>query len=82
MVTLINLKRIDNLIITDYFLDDNNDDKGHIEYDISRNSVIQYSYSREDDESNIKYGFRKAIAAIEKLIEYGRFPEKYRYIWY
>lgn len=82
MVTLINLKNNNGIIITDYFLDTNESDKGHIQYDIHKKAVISYSYSQEDKDSFVKYGFNKALRAIETLVEHDEFPEKYRYIWY
>ena len=47
-----------------------------------KKEVINYSYSREDEESFVKYGFSKTIKAIEKLSEHNKFSERYRYIWY
>ena len=82
MVTLVNVKKSNNLIVADYFLESNNYDKGHLEYDVEKKQVIKYSYSKEDADSTIKYGLSKATKAIEKLIEFNKFPETYRYIWY
>ena len=82
MVTLINLIVVGNLIKTNYFSDHNDKDQGYIEYDMEKKKVVLYYYSQEDKDSKIKYDFSKAIWAIEKLIEYNKFPEKYRYIWY
>ena len=82
MITLINLVKEGNLIKTNYFSEKNSDDLGYIEYDIAQKEVIKYTYSREDSESFVKFDFSHAIRAIECLIEYNKFPEKYRYIWY
>lgn len=82
MVTLINLKNDNGIIYTDYFIESNVSDLGHIEYDSKSKEVISYSYCKEDKNAYVKYGFSKALIAIEKLIEYNKFPEKYRYIWY
>lgn len=82
MTTLVNLVNNNGIIDTDYFGETNESDKGHIQYDIRENKVIDYSYSNEDAESPIKIDFRKAIRAIELLIQYNKFPEKYSYIWY
>ena len=41
MVTLINLKNDNGIIVTDYFLDANKCDKGHIEYDLHKKRSYQ-----------------------------------------
>lgn len=82
MLTLINLIKEGNLIKTNYYSENNDGDKGYIEYDIDKKKVLSYSYSQEDKESSLKYDFHKAVRAIEKLIECNKFPSKYRYIWY
>lgn len=82
MITLINLSKSGNLISTNYFSENNDKDQGYIEYNIDEKKVVSHSYSLEDEKSGIKYDFSKAIRAIEKLIEYNKFPKKYRYIWY
>ena len=82
MVTLVDLIVVGKLIKTIFFSYNNDKDQGYIEYDMEKRKVVSYSYSQRDKESKIKYSFSKAIRAIEKLIEYNKFPEKYRYIWY
>lgn len=82
MVTLNNIIKDGNFISTDYFLEANESDIGHIEYDINSNKVIEFKYSQEDEQSNIKYGYHKAIAAIKLLIKYNKFPPSYKYMWY
>lgn len=82
MVTLSNLIKSGNKINTDYYLENNKEDRGHVEYDVEKRKVTKYSYSQEDEKSNIKYGFKKSVVAIEKLIEADKFPEEYKYIWY
>ena len=81
MVTLINLIKEGNLIKTNYFSESNSDDLGYIEYDVAKNEVVRYTYSREDNELFLKY-FNKAVRAIECLIKNDKFPEEYHYIWY
>lgn len=68
--------------MADYFSDSNDKDVGKIEYDISAKKVLSFSYSRADEATTIHYDFAKAVAAVEKLVEYNKFPATYRYIWY
>lgn len=82
MITLVNLVKDGDVVKTDYFEESNSNDRGHIEYDIKQKKAIKYSYSREDRESRVKLGFSKSIRAIEKLVEYNKFPNRYRYLWY
>ena len=82
MITLINLVKSGSIVKTNYFSETNDNDKGYIEYDIGQKKVINCSYSLEDSKSSIKLSFNKAIQAIERLVEYNKFPKKYRYLWY
>ena len=82
MVTLVNLSKVNNIVSAEYYCENNETDKGYIEYDIEKKKVIKCSYCQEDAKSHIKYGASKAAKAIEILVAANRFPEKYRYIWY
>ncbi len=82
MVTLIHIVKNGSCVSADYFLDKNECDIGYIEYEIDSEKVIQYSYSHEDEQSYVKYGYHKAIEAIKLLVKYNKFPDRYCYIWY
>ncbi len=82
MVTLINIKKTDHMVIANYYLDTNADDIGYIEYDIQNHLVNDYRYCKEDEESHVKWGLSKALRAIELMATRNKFPEKYTYMWY
>ena len=81
MVTLTNLKKVNNKVITDYYPEGEASEIGHIEYDITT-SVAEVSLCKTDLDSHLKTYYHKAVDAIEKLVKKNEFPETYRYMWY
>lgn len=82
MVTLMKIKKVNNIVSAEYFPEDKADDLGKIVYDIQKESVIEQEYCKTDNESFLKTYFHKAISAIEKCIEKDDFPETMEYMWY
>ena len=82
MVTLKKIKKINNIISAEYYPEGDSSDIGIIEYDIDGKVVISVQYCDKDKESHLKGYSKKAIIAIEKLIEKNEFPETYNYMWY
>lgn len=82
MVTLINPERNGDIVSTEYFIESNENDRGYIEYDVTKDKVIKCSLCQEDSASFLKIGANKTVKAIQKLVAANKFPERYRYIWY
>lgn len=84
MVTLINIKKNNNLVVVDYYPEGNTEDVGHIEYNIDNKKVLDYRYCKLDTESYLKTYYNKTISAIEEMIEDNvkDYPQAYNYMWY
>lgn len=84
MVTLINLKKINNIIEADYYYESDSDKLGHIKYDIATGKYLEIKYAEKEDFE--RYGFEYGFGHIEKdlkrLIRHNVFPEKRVILWY
>ena len=82
MVTLKNVTKTNNILSVDYFPEGNENDTGHIEFDIKSNKAIKTHYCKEDENSFLKTYSHKAVLAIKKLVRKNEFPETYAFMWY
>lgn len=81
MVTLVNLKKVNNIVEYDYF-DLDKENKGHVVYDIEKGKAVEVKYCIEDENSYLKTCFKKSLIAVKNMIEHNTFLEKYEYMWY
>lgn len=82
MLNLENVKRKDNIITAEYYPEGNKADKGFIEYDITKNKVSNYVYSERDKETEMHSYFKKAVNAIEDMIEENNIQNSKLIMWY
>ena len=82
MITLENLRKEGNIIKTNYYSDDNVDDQGYLEFDISKDEIVKAEYSEEDLRYSRAYDAGYARRAIRKLVARNSYPKRYQYIWY
>lgn len=81
MISLINIERQKNIVQANYYESDI-EDLGFIKYDIEKKQVVDFIYNEEDKRHTNKTGYHKSIKAIELLVKYNKFPNKYNYVWY
>ena len=81
MVVLENLVKNNNIVEYDYH-GGNEDVPGHVSFDVEKDMVISFSYSKVDAESNFQTLYKKSIQALHRLIESDNYLPRYEYIWY
>lgn len=78
MITLINLKKINNIIDADYFHESRENELGHFKYDITTGKYVEIKYAG----GRKQYGFGHIEVDLHRLVKHNIFPEKRVIIWY
>lgn len=81
MICLLNVKRIDSLIIGDYCYE-NEKDIGSFRYNIKTDSYESVKYNAEDEKYNAPYGFGKIIQLLRQMVKYNKHLNHMTYLWY
>ena len=81
MIVLDNIEKHDGYITADHYsLDDN--DRGHVSYDIEKDCLFDVVYNKEDEGSITKYPFGKSLYAMRNLAKSDKELKTYHYLWY
>ncbi|BAK46042.1 type I restriction-modification system methyltransferase subunit [Clostridium sp. SY8519] len=81
MIRLLNVKKIDNLIVGNYCYEDKKD-VGSFRYNIETDSYESVRYNAQDEKYNAAYGFGRIIQLLRQMVEYNTFPDHMVYMWY
>lgn len=84
MITLINLKKINNIIEADYYYENDIDKLGHIKYDISTGKYLDIQRAEKEyfKRNGFEVGFFHIEKDLKRLIRHNIFPEKRIIMWY
>lgn len=82
MVKLKNIKKNNDIVSLNYCVDDAEKKLGYIEYDVEQKKVVVHKSSEYEKDESYRYGYSKALEAIEIMAEANDYPEKFSYYWY
>lgn len=84
MITLINLKKENNIIDADYYYENETKKMGHIKYDISIGKYLDIRHAEKDffEKNGFEYGFNHIETDLKRLIRLNVFPKQRVIMWY
>ena len=82
MVILENVIKKDNIIEADYCYPSDEQDKGHVIFDMKRGEYTSVVYCDSDKKCGAVYCFPKIKDALTLMIRYDKYPKTYHYMWH
>lgn len=79
MLLLENLKKIDDLIMADFYFP-GSEARGSITFDVQKRDIVEANCGNRDP--NSIYGFMHLVDVLKMMIKHNKYPEKYEYFWY